>query len=712
MSTPLSIYSITAPRHAVDSSSGDESAEEIECPSFVRDKTITRALNDYEDTAEDGQEPYFTWDATTISQHLAKYLDDLCGWVPDARLQYRRVPSQSKSGQKNHGGGSSKGGSRTDSDTHPRRLSITSRASSRMKTMAIEFEFRHYHNPKKYMEQYRRFHTCGGPLEKLAAQDTACGRKRSIYYAGDASAHAGFKPDLAQPKPEPRLAAQQIAAAAATAERVEMQRLSQSRPRHNSDSKTENQPKTESNHAGASTALPPPSTAPSAPAPADGPASEVSGTTLPRYCSLTEAASRKRQTFAHWSPGLIKDNSRSVISKFVKDNEHLLMPSIPQSLTVTADVSSQSAKPQSRSPPGLRPMTTAASLGSRASNGNVRNGSPSSSGLTDQANTIPQHGPPVGQHPFWKPSVVSQFPATADNHTLPVAFGFVTRLPKYDLHPIDEELSDCDDWDVAPNNFTGVTRDDSCYGYHPETMGTPDGSVFRDFYSHLLQAAHYLRVAGRQRSIDKTQQPLRQQSSSAIYKSPKLSAADDNSTEASIPAQVVHTSHGLGIRGQRLNSAASSIASRSATCKSAGPLSSSGSSQYVNAPAFKSTHPPKQSSTPIKITSQHETNSPTTFSRKKYISIDSPTSMNRGEMLKTGTSGADSSTDPINKDRITNNHMERGKGNVYHISIPEKPCRTESTPTHINKAALCQAVCLESVSKEAIAIGNTGQVKR
>ena len=52
--------------------------------------------------------------------------------------------------------------------------------------------------------------------------------------------------------------------------------------------------------------------------------------------------------------------------------------------------------------------------------------------------------------------------------------------------------------DMAGNFSTGVTLDDSCYGYQRNGMTSSEGSAFRDFYSHLLQAAHYLRLAGRQ----------------------------------------------------------------------------------------------------------------------------------------------------------------------------------------------------------------------
>ena len=421
MTASMTTESMSPTCDAMEQSSGEEedSARELECPSFVRDRTITRALHEFENGDADTPEPDFTWDARTISQHLAKYLDDLCGWVPDQKVQYRRVTNHGKNGPKNNGVGGSKNACRTDIEAQVKRLSMTSRTGGRMKTMTMEFEFRHYHNPKKYMEQYRRFHTCGGPLEKLSTQDASYGRKRSIYYAGDASAEAGFKPEPAPPRPEPRLAAVH---SPQSAEKPDGQRMSPSRMRSNSEAASETISKLDSSGVPSSGTI-----SRTTSALAGGITGEA--TLLPRYCSLTEAAMRKRQTYAHWPSGQAKDNCRSgTAAKSSRDNDHMFMSNVPSSLAVTEGDATHTLKPQSWSPPGLRPTTTAPAThtGFRPTLHH-----PSSAAVSSAAHPADEHyghvkpaGPPIGQHPFWKPTASSQFSTSpGDNHALPVAFG-------------------------------------------------------------------------------------------------------------------------------------------------------------------------------------------------------------------------------------------------------------------------------------------------
>ena len=401
------------PQRLTDQSSEeDEKNVEFECPSFVRDRTITRTLHEFEVEDEDIPEPDFSWDVRTISHHLARYLDDLCGWVPDPKVQYRRVaPSPGKNGQR------TKGATKSDLDAQMRRLSMNSRVASRMKAMTMDFEFRHYHNPKKYMEQYRRFHTCGGPLEKLAAHDASHGRKRSIYYAGDASAEAGFKVDYVQPKQETRLATAPLQPVA-SGDRPDGQHSTQSRQIHNSESRSEQSRINE-------TIVSPGSTLPIAVSSQNTAVHNEPVAALPRYCSLTEAANRKRQVYSHWMgiPGSRVPGPSSA-PRSTRESDQVMSSNLPTKLSATDDAMSLPLKPKSCTPTGTGSTASQPNNGLRQTFHNPLMTSPTaaSSGNAGDAthNTLQFGSPPNGPHALWK---ATQFPPTTDNHTLPVAFG-------------------------------------------------------------------------------------------------------------------------------------------------------------------------------------------------------------------------------------------------------------------------------------------------
>ena len=157
------------------SSSGD-------CSTLARDNYIQKTLQTFEEEEEE-------LDDRTCTEYVMKYLNDMCGWIPDPTIQYRRNGSAGRTGkttQKNHG----RTGGRTD---------WASRRTGRNEYQGpamIEYEFKHYTNLKKYIEQYRRFHTCGGPLEKLS--QSAYGRTKTIYYTNESG--ASNKPAATQSK--------------------------------------------------------------------------------------------------------------------------------------------------------------------------------------------------------------------------------------------------------------------------------------------------------------------------------------------------------------------------------------------------------------------------------------------------------------------------------------------------------------------------------
>nr|XP_002736487.2 PREDICTED: uncharacterized protein LOC100367928 [Saccoglossus kowalevskii] len=88
----------------------------------------------------------------------SKFCDDICGWLPDPNVQFRR-PEKLKN----------------NSTVRPISCRKPRQVSNRE-----NFQFIHHSDSKRYIEQYRRLHTCGGPLEKLT-QDTQ-GKDTSIYY--------------------------------------------------------------------------------------------------------------------------------------------------------------------------------------------------------------------------------------------------------------------------------------------------------------------------------------------------------------------------------------------------------------------------------------------------------------------------------------------------------------------------------------------------
>ncbi|XP_070532473.1 uncharacterized protein [Ptychodera flava] len=89
----------------------------------------------------------------------SKSSQEICGWLPDTKVQYRKVDK----GKQNNSG-------RPVSGKKARQINPRE-----------HFQFIHYSDPRKYIEQYRRLHTCGGPLEKL--RQGHCGREKEIYYA-------------------------------------------------------------------------------------------------------------------------------------------------------------------------------------------------------------------------------------------------------------------------------------------------------------------------------------------------------------------------------------------------------------------------------------------------------------------------------------------------------------------------------------------------
>ncbi|XP_033099008.1 uncharacterized protein LOC117102710 isoform X2 [Anneissia japonica] len=102
---------------------------------------------------------------------------EICGWIPDFRINYRNTnePVQNRTPK---------------SFDFSRRHLLLGYAP----TSTIDYDFRHYNNTKKYIEQYRRHHTCCGPLEKLT-QAAIGGRYRTVYYAGAATHNAGLRID-------------------------------------------------------------------------------------------------------------------------------------------------------------------------------------------------------------------------------------------------------------------------------------------------------------------------------------------------------------------------------------------------------------------------------------------------------------------------------------------------------------------------------------
>lgn len=159
-----------------------------DCSSLIRDNYIQKTLQTFEDEEEE-------LDDKTCTENLVKYIDDMCGWIPNHNVQYRRPASDSKGQQKGAGGGRA---GKIDWDSLSRRTGRNRGGGDNNGQQAlIDYEFQHYSNLRKYIEQYRRFHTCGGPLEKLS--QSAYGRTKTIYYTHESSAPDA--PDVGDARP-------------------------------------------------------------------------------------------------------------------------------------------------------------------------------------------------------------------------------------------------------------------------------------------------------------------------------------------------------------------------------------------------------------------------------------------------------------------------------------------------------------------------------
>ncbi|XP_038063931.1 uncharacterized protein LOC119734477 [Patiria miniata] len=174
-----------------DETDSDTPKEEEEngavCSSLKLDHRMQRTLFEFEDADEAEQAAA---DPQSLSQNLTKFKDDLCGWVPDTSVQYRRTAAGKQPPKAGRTGSKSDGASASSR----RFLNYRNKYGHTHQHTAnnVEYEFKHFGNYKKYSEQYRRFHTCGGPLQKLT-QSALGGRSRTIYYAGDATAEAGVE---------------------------------------------------------------------------------------------------------------------------------------------------------------------------------------------------------------------------------------------------------------------------------------------------------------------------------------------------------------------------------------------------------------------------------------------------------------------------------------------------------------------------------------
>ncbi|XP_022085109.1 uncharacterized protein LOC110976287 [Acanthaster planci] len=168
---------------------GEDEAEIMVCSSLKLDHRLQRMLFQLED--EENADQAAAADAQSLSQNLVKFKDDLCGWVPDPSVQYRR-PAAEKPAPRAGG----RTGTKPDAASAPSRRLLNCRNqyghSSQQTASNPDYEFKHYSNYRKYCEQYRRYNTCGGPLQKLT-QSALGGRPRTIYYAGEATAEAGVE---------------------------------------------------------------------------------------------------------------------------------------------------------------------------------------------------------------------------------------------------------------------------------------------------------------------------------------------------------------------------------------------------------------------------------------------------------------------------------------------------------------------------------------
>ncbi|KAJ8039420.1 hypothetical protein HOLleu_17135 [Holothuria leucospilota] len=149
-----------------------------ECSALIRDSFIERQLLDENDHDDPWQEDQI------LTENLLKSSHDVCSWIPKYVRQLRRnhnnkTVSQSK--PQNKVGGSLRPSTQVQTK---RSQGIPFRNVGKV----IEFDFKHYHNPKKYIEQYRRFHTFGGPLEKLSSREVASYGHETDSHAKDHAA--------------------------------------------------------------------------------------------------------------------------------------------------------------------------------------------------------------------------------------------------------------------------------------------------------------------------------------------------------------------------------------------------------------------------------------------------------------------------------------------------------------------------------------------
>ncbi|XP_071820570.1 uncharacterized protein [Apostichopus japonicus] len=143
-----------------------------ECSALIRDSYIERQL--LEETDDD-----ISWkENQIIGENLQKSWLDVCSWIPNGAGQFRRHSNDNKSSNQSKPHSKLGANLRTTTQAHAKRIQG---ANFRKGGQCIEFHFKHYNNPKKYIEQYRRFHTFGGPLERLSSREiTTRERNREV----------------------------------------------------------------------------------------------------------------------------------------------------------------------------------------------------------------------------------------------------------------------------------------------------------------------------------------------------------------------------------------------------------------------------------------------------------------------------------------------------------------------------------------------------
>ena len=184
----------------------------------------------------------------------------------------------------------------------------------------------------------------------------------------------------------------------------------------------------------------------------------------------------------------------------------------------------------------------------------------------------------------------------------------------------------------------------------------------------------------------------RQHFGPALYKTPKTVTISTAHDEHFVPGFAdpvpsnVAIENGLGIRGQRLNSAASIRSAHSAA------PSLGGARHY--APAFKTSQARHNSTLSARTYIPQDSDSHLTVQRKKFISLETPPSATFRETARGSNPDVSARTGGQSQGTRASPD-EPPKGKVYQISIPNKPCATESS--QVNKAALCEAVSSSKV---------------